>query len=90
MHAELATKQWTKIIKHIWMCFKIQLPSPHFDCAMFQCLGCGDGANLICETLFKIGEKELTNGEMTMACVQSGTSGLERIFLEFLKNWSQD
>lgn len=37
-----------------------------------------------------MGEKELTNGKMTMACAKSGTSGLEIIFLEFLKDWSQD
>lgn len=37
-----------------------------------------------------MGEKELTNGKMTMACAKSGTSGLEIVFLEFLKDWSQD
>lgn len=88
MHAELAIKVWPKGSKHIWMCFRMQLPSSHFD--MFQCQRCDDSANLKCEALFKMGEKELTNGKMTMACAKSGTSGLEIIFLEFLKDWSQD
>lgn len=90
MHAELATKDLPKGIKHIRMCFRIQLPSSRFGRGKFQCLGCGDNVNLKCEALLKIGEKELTNGEMTMAFAQSGTFGLERIFLEFLNDWSRD
>lgn len=86
----LECREQPESTEHTQVWLKNQLPSPYFGCDKCLWLGCSDNADLKREELAKAAEKELTNREMTAATAQRGTDGLRRVFLEFLKDWSQD